>query len=130
MKCPVCDIETIVVERESIEIDYCLSCKGLWFDAGEIELLAEKLRCDIDLASLGAAPSSVSERPRDCPRCAKKMDKVELQGGRRILVDWCSRTHGIWFDSGEVGSLLKLRASPSDDSHAIVTFLGEVLSRE
>ena len=130
MRCPVCDIDTIVVERENVEIDYCISCRGLWFDAGEIELLSEKLACDIDLSGLGAAPATVSERPRKCPRCETKMNKVELQGGRRVLVDWCPGNHGLWFDPGEVGSLLKLRASRDDDANAIATFLGEVLSRE
>ena len=29
----------IVLELESVEIDYCLSCSGIWLDAGELELL-------------------------------------------------------------------------------------------
>ena len=38
MKCPVCSLELIVVERNGIELDYCIQCQGFWFDAGEINL--------------------------------------------------------------------------------------------
>ena len=43
MDCPICKVPLIVVERHKIEIDYCISCKGFWFDTGEIELLSELL---------------------------------------------------------------------------------------
>ena len=31
----------LVVEYHNIELDYCNSCKGVWFDYGELELLLE-----------------------------------------------------------------------------------------
>ncbi len=39
MKCPICDIEMRIVERESVEIDYCPQCRGVWLDRGELEKL-------------------------------------------------------------------------------------------
>jgi len=39
MICPVCKYDMIVVEYQNIELDYCNSCKGVWFDSGELELL-------------------------------------------------------------------------------------------
>ena len=39
MKCPVCKNMMIVVEHEHIELDYCPDCAGVWFDAGELDLL-------------------------------------------------------------------------------------------
>ena len=42
MDCPVCKNEPmIVLELNDVEIDYCLSCKGIWLDTGELELLLE-----------------------------------------------------------------------------------------
>jgi uncharacterized protein len=37
MKCPICDIEMNIAEREGIEIDYCAQCRGVWLDRGELE---------------------------------------------------------------------------------------------
>ena len=39
MVCPVCRKAMIVVEYHQIELDYCTSCHGVWFDSGELELL-------------------------------------------------------------------------------------------
>jgi len=41
MICPVCKCDMIVVEYHNIELDYCTTCKGVWFDSGELELLLE-----------------------------------------------------------------------------------------
>ena len=41
MICPVCKRDMIVIEYHDVELDYCTSCKGVWFDSGELELLLE-----------------------------------------------------------------------------------------
>ena len=33
----------IVVERDKVELDYCLECNGFWFDNTELDLLVERL---------------------------------------------------------------------------------------
>jgi uncharacterized protein len=42
MKCPKCGANLTVEEYHGVEIDRCPDCKGIWFDAGEAELLIEK----------------------------------------------------------------------------------------
>lgn len=42
MICPVCTIELILTERQSVEIDYCPECRGIWLDRGELEKLIER----------------------------------------------------------------------------------------
>jgi uncharacterized protein len=38
MYCPVCkDKELVMSERQSIEIDYCPGCRGVWLDRGELD---------------------------------------------------------------------------------------------
>ncbi|MBI2213192.1 MAG: zf-TFIIB domain-containing protein [Acidobacteria bacterium] len=39
MNCPKCGMELKEVEYQTIKVDYCASCGGSWFDAGEIEQL-------------------------------------------------------------------------------------------
>ena len=43
MKCPVCkDTVLQMSERQSIEIDYCPSCRGVWLDHGELDKIIER----------------------------------------------------------------------------------------
>ncbi len=43
MKCPVCkDANLVMTERQSIEIDYCPECRGVWLDRGELDKLVER----------------------------------------------------------------------------------------
>ena len=39
MICPVCHKSMLDIEYNNIELDYCEKCRGVWFDAGELELL-------------------------------------------------------------------------------------------
>jgi uncharacterized protein len=42
MRCPKCGQELVSEECDSVEIDVCPSCKGLWLDAGELGTIVEK----------------------------------------------------------------------------------------
>lgn len=37
MKCPVCNVDLVMSERQGIEIDYCPQCRGVWLDRGELD---------------------------------------------------------------------------------------------
>lgn len=42
MKCPVCaDATLLMSERQSVEIDYCPACRGVWLDRGELDKLIQ-----------------------------------------------------------------------------------------
>lgn len=43
MKCPVCsDVNPVMSERQSIEIDYCPQCRGVWLVCGELDKIVER----------------------------------------------------------------------------------------
>lgn len=43
MKCPVCsNVDLLMTERQSIEIDYCPNCRGVWLDRGELDKMIER----------------------------------------------------------------------------------------
>ncbi len=42
MKCPICEIELVMTDRQGIEIDYCSKCRGIWLDRGELDKIIEK----------------------------------------------------------------------------------------
>ena len=55
MKCPVCDVNLNMTERQGVEIDYCPQCRGVWLDRGELDKIIER--------SAGAAPSPPPANP-------------------------------------------------------------------
>ena len=42
MKCPGCEVELTMAERQGIEIDYCPQCRGVWLDRGELDKIIER----------------------------------------------------------------------------------------
>ena len=42
MKCPTCQIELKMADRQGVEIDYCPQCRGVWLDRGELDKIIER----------------------------------------------------------------------------------------
>lgn len=42
MQCPSCGKDLIMSERQGIEIDFCLGCRGVWLDRGELDKIIER----------------------------------------------------------------------------------------
>lgn len=56
MQCPVCkEVQLVMAERQTIEIDYCPQCRGVWLDRGELDKIIE--RSIQDLMSARQAPA-------------------------------------------------------------------------
>jgi Zn-finger nucleic acid-binding protein len=127
MLCPVDKIPAIVVEYHDIELDYCTKCRGVWFDAGELELLLASAGLaghEAFLVSvLNSAPARTREKKRRCPICNIRMKKVYIDRRGRTLVDICGEGHGIWFDGGEVERLLGSLAEEWPEQDAAFTSL-------
>jgi Zn-finger nucleic acid-binding protein len=134
MICPVCKYDMIVVEYRNIELDYCNSCKGVWFDSGELELLLKSQGLEEPKAFFDGILTSqeavASEKKRNCPICGRKMKKTAIDGQPAILIDVCRDKHGLWFDGGEVTQLIRRLAGehpPKHDSRGqVISFLQEI----
>ena len=55
MKCPLCDVDLVMAERQGVEIDYCPKCRGVWLDRGELDKIIER--------SLDTAPPRATQPP-------------------------------------------------------------------
>ena len=42
MKCPLCNVDLVMSERQGVEIDYCPQCRGVWLDRGELDKIIER----------------------------------------------------------------------------------------
>jgi Zn-finger nucleic acid-binding protein len=124
----------IIVEHERIELDYCTTCLGVWFDAGELSLLLESM--DIEVGELNIADimtlpeKTIAEKKRRCPACRRKMKKAAIGHDPEVVIDVCPWGEGMWFDGGELGQLitqhLDKSTAESGAPDRVVNFLGEV----
>lgn len=110
MKCPACKETLVILELHEIEIDYCTNCKGIWLDAGELELMLEGEEEKAKLIQSLEVVEDIKEKKLKCPLCRDKMEKVRHKEVN-IITDKCIHNHGIWFDKGELETMVSA-ASP------------------
>jgi Zn-finger nucleic acid-binding protein len=107
MDCPVCKNAMITLELADVEIDHCIECGGIWLDAGELELLLGEPAKAKQLLNAFKLDSTSTERPRKCPICYKKMQKIIVGSTKpTLLIDKCRRGDGLWFDKGELEDIV------------------------
>ena len=106
MRCPKCRADMEQVNYEGIEVDRCRICKGLWFDAGELEAMSEKnaaAETDTGDASTGKRKNTMEDY--QCPRCSGAMVSVVDERQPHISFETCSDCHGSFLDAGELRDL-------------------------
>jgi Zn-finger nucleic acid-binding protein len=138
MICPTCREVMIVVEQDKIELDHCPNCLGVWFDAGELELMLESMDLDSGALSLARATrlpeAKTAEKKRRCPICGKKMKKVHIGQEPEVLIDVCPRGDGLWFDGGEVHLIIeqctRKPGAKAGSEERVLSFLGETFKAE
>lgn len=114
--CPRCDCALVVLSWHDMDVDVCPLCRGVWLDQGELEELLERTGARVDDPLLGSLNAEGHPSPSPlahlCPRCDARLREVAVpcnDNSRAVLhIDRCPRGHGLWFDSGELQSLLEL----------------------
>ena len=109
MNCPKCkdtSLKKMVQKSKNIELDQCPSCKGIWFDDGELyDTLGERAE-----KNLAIPATSRLEEAIQCPRC-----HTGLYGfcypGTMTMVDACKSCNGIWLDNTEWKAIKTARAA-------------------
>lgn len=77
MKCPVCNLELRMTYRDDVEVDYCLQCRGVCLDRGELEKIVERASTQ----AVHTAPTiDHDQRPRD--RYDERRDSRDEGSGR------------------------------------------------
>jgi Zn-finger nucleic acid-binding protein len=114
MNCPKCAAAMERVQVETIEVDRCTGCQGIWFDSLEEERLeASGAAAAVDV---GKADEAVGDRARvDCPRCHTRMIRMVDVDQPEIAFESCKFCYGRFLDAGEfrqiagadVGTLLE-----------------------
>jgi len=109
IRCPKCKADMEQVEYEGVEIDRCVLCNGIWFDAGEIEVMRDKKAAaaiDTGDAAIGKALNVIDNYR--CPRCSGSMVRVVDPQQTGIWYEICSSCSGSFLDAGELLDLSKV----------------------
>jgi Zn-finger nucleic acid-binding protein/predicted MFS family arabinose efflux permease len=112
MRCPKCRADMEQIVYEGTEIDRCTTCKGLWFDAGEIETLRGKeAAAALDTGSAAVGRQSNTLDRYQCPRCSGAMVRVVDARQPHIWFETCSSCQGSFLDAGELRDLATVSIS-------------------
>ena len=102
MTCPKCDAEMARVLYESIEVNRCIRCEGLWFDMLELEHLTAIAGSDeIDVGDPKTGKSLNAFDRIDCPVCHIRMLRMVDARQPHIRYESCPVCYGVFFDAGE-----------------------------
>jgi len=112
MRCPKCYSVMEQVRYHGIEVDRCRACSGIWFDAGEMEVLNNRqAAAAIDTGSADEGKVfNVIDQYR-CPRCGGAMERRVDPRQRHIWYETCMDCAGSFFDAGEFRDLAQLTIS-------------------
>ena len=127
MLCPVCQDEMLVLEHNMVEIDWCPECRGAWLDSGELELVsgaAGQVCAELEEALMGADGARPAGGHRPCPVCSRAMLEVETHTQPAVVVDRCPKQHGIWFDHGELKSVIEVGGG--SETNPLANFFAEL----
>jgi Zn-finger nucleic acid-binding protein len=132
MLCPQCRVEMPIVETRGVELDVCVRCEGVWFDADELQrlftLAGSPSALDRVERNLADAAAPRSRSARRCPRCRARLETVDLPAERgAVPIERCGRNDGLWFDRGELQAVVAA-CLPAGPGAEIQRFLAEFLS--
>jgi Zn-finger nucleic acid-binding protein len=103
LTCPKCTSPMEKVTYAGVEVDRCVKCKGLWFDAREQERLKDVKGADaIDNGpARTAATASTEPAPLECPVCHTRLIRMVDHEQPHIHFESCTVCYGVFFDAGE-----------------------------
>lgn len=82
MKCPLCNVDLVMSERQGIEIDYCPQCRGVWLDRGELDKIIERSAESIPAAQSAPQPQRAEARYDERPYDDRSYDKRKYEDRR------------------------------------------------
>jgi uncharacterized protein len=102
MECPKCQARMEVVRFEDIEVDRCVRCGGLWFDALEYEELRRRAGSEaIDTGPTWQASMHDVQGKVFCPVDGALMVRMVDAAHPNVGVESCPMCNGSFFDAGE-----------------------------
>ena len=108
LACPRCQRMLVNRRYADLDVDECDGCGGLFIEPAMLDRIVQSRDATTGLHL--ALPRRAYERETTvtyirCPVCDKMMNRQAFGRISGIIVDVC-RTHGVWFDAGELSEVL------------------------
>jgi Zn-finger nucleic acid-binding protein len=117
----------LAYELDGVEIDHCVDCSGTWLDAGEIEQIT--VLAGVDAGPLSRALDAAArggKTKRRCPRCSRRLRSLTVGSDPSVELDRCPAGHGLWFDRGELETVVRGHAADNDAGGEIARYFGRL----
>jgi uncharacterized protein len=102
MECPKCQAQMEPVRFEDTEVDRCVRCGGLWFDAMEEEEIRRRAGSEVIDTGPTWQTAMHNVQPKVfCPVDGTLMLRMVDVAQPDIWVESCPVCHGTFFDAGE-----------------------------
>ena len=109
MNCPGCKIELRKNTINTIEIDECEKCEGIWFEDDELRKAKDSTDKDLNWMDFEIWKHEdqfkTEARNLPCPQCNKALVAINYSD-TEIEVDYCPSCKGTWLDSGEFKKII------------------------
>jgi len=115
MNCYKCNTEMKKQVKQDVLIDACPTCKGVWLDAGELEMLAGGKQKSKDEILSEAKREIIRDKGRlmvtceMCPKC--QIEPLAQKFVEGVELDYCRKCGGLYFDWSELEKVLARKAS-------------------
>lgn len=110
MKCPRCSKDLRLRRVGAVEIDECVSCKGIWFDEDELRKAKDETDRDLNWMDFELWKHQdrfhVAVKPIKCPKCNVEMAAVDY-GKTKVEIDCCTKCKGVWLDAQEFKKIVE-----------------------
>lgn len=101
-KCPQQHLKEKYVSRINLRVDYCLKCKGIWFDAGELAQAMSVVDRQLQI------PRNAVRLQAPCPKCDEPLHAFHYPR-THVTIEMCRNCRGLWLDPGEFKEIRSAR---------------------
>ena len=108
MLCPKCQVAKLIargVKGRDFTVEYCLKCKGVWFDQDKLEEVMPTAIKELQVP--GHTRKNVD---RLCPNCEKALYEFDYPQ-TYVTIDMCKKCKGLWLDASEFKEIRTVRNS-------------------
>ncbi len=108
--CPKCGTELKEKVIGPVNVDECESCKGIWFEKGELHDAEEVVDQNLNWLDfeIWKHPEKFKskETDLDCPSCGLSTVSIKY-GHTGVEINYCQSCHGIWLEKGEFPKIIE-----------------------
>lgn len=110
MQCPRCHQSLHTIAMDTVTVDECTQCGGIWFDQGELDEVIESAHPDLAWLDLDFWKNQddfrVAAGDLPCPRCRRyyltRMEDPDTATAAAL----CNHCRGIWLDADQLRRII------------------------